>query len=125
MIQIKLKHCLWFFFFLPFLWRQVFENQIVPISSTHLAFSDQDTPPSGITYRITSLLNEEEGSVEHEDFPFKSILKFTQKDVDQGKILYRPPQQEIGTEEMTVSFKFVGMCVFFLEVSLGFGVWMS
>ncbi|GFO33129.1 extracellular matrix protein fras1 [Plakobranchus ocellatus] len=85
----------------------VFENQIVPISSTHLAFADQDTPPSSIVYRVTSLLNEEEGSVEHRDFPFSPVLQFTQEDVDQGKILYRPPQQDIGTEELIVSFMFV------------------
>ncbi|GFR80617.1 extracellular matrix protein FRAS1 [Elysia marginata] len=86
----------------------VFENQIVPISSVHLAYHDQDTDPSNIVYRITSLLNNEEGSVEHENFPYRPVLQFTQQDVDQGKILYRPPEQEIGTDQMVVSFNFVG-----------------
>ena len=86
------------------------ENQVVPITSSHLAYRDLDTLDRDLVYRLTSLLGEDEGTVEHIDFPFKPVLQFTQQDINNNRILYRPPDQEIGLAEKEVSFSFVCKC---------------
>ncbi|XP_035826399.1 extracellular matrix protein FRAS1 [Aplysia californica] len=85
----------------------VLENQIVPVTTKYLSFNDVDTPPEDLVYRITTLLHEEEGTIEHIDFPFSPVLQFTQDDVNNNRIIYRPPDEEIGMDEMEVNFLFV------------------
>ncbi|XP_055954387.1 extracellular matrix organizing protein FRAS1-like [Patella vulgata] len=49
------------------------------------------TKPTEIIYSITTLLGDDEGTVEHIEVPFKPVLRFTQDDVDNNRIIYRPP----------------------------------
>jgi len=93
---------------------QVLENQVVPITSSHLAYRDLDTRDRDLVYRLTSLLGADEGTIEHIDFPFKPVLQFTQQDINNNRILYRPPDHEIGLAEKEVSFNFVCKCWSFL-----------
>lgn len=85
----------------------VLENQVVPITSANLAYQDLDTRDRDLVYRLTSLLSEDEGTIEHADFPQKPVLQFTQADINNNRIIYRPPDEEIGLEEKEVSFNFV------------------
>ncbi|XP_076458587.1 LOW QUALITY PROTEIN: extracellular matrix organizing protein FRAS1-like [Babylonia areolata] len=85
----------------------VLENQVVPITSSYLAFHDVDTGDRDLVYRLTSVLEEEEGSIEHIDFPFRPVLQFTQQDINNNYIVYRPPPTDIGTREKEVSIGFV------------------
>lgn len=86
----------------------MFENQIVPITSTQVAFEDRDTTPENIRYKITSLLGENEGTIEHIDSPYINVVHFTQDDINNNKIIFRPPDKEIGLDEVQVSFSFIG-----------------
>ncbi|XP_041363241.1 extracellular matrix organizing protein FRAS1-like isoform X2 [Gigantopelta aegis] len=85
----------------------VLENQIVPITSENLAYVDSDTSPGDLIYRITTLLGEGEGTVENVDLPFQPVLRFSQTDIDSNKIIYRPPDTDIGMQEKDVIFSFV------------------
>ncbi|KAK7498552.1 hypothetical protein BaRGS_00010212, partial [Batillaria attramentaria] len=85
----------------------VLENQVVPITSANLAYRDLDTRDRDLVYRLTSLLGDDEGTIEHIDFPLKPVLQFTQADINNNRIIYRPPDQEIGLREKEVSFTFV------------------
>ena len=87
---------------------KVLENQIATISSADLAFSDEDTPVSDIIYHITRPLAAEDGTVEHVDRPFVPAVEFTQEDLDEGNIIYRPPTGELGQFTRTCNFYFTG-----------------
>ncbi|CAG5116316.1 unnamed protein product, partial [Candidula unifasciata] len=86
----------------------VMENQIAPITNGHLAFSDINSPPENLVYTIVSPLREEdEGTVEHVDVPYSPLQQFTQADINNRQVIYRPPDEDIGEEEREVSFIFV------------------
>ncbi|ESO99609.1 hypothetical protein LOTGIDRAFT_173674 [Lottia gigantea] len=85
----------------------VLENQLVPITSAHLTYEDSGTIAKDIVYSITTLLGDDEGAVEHIEVPFKPVLRFTQDDINNNRIVYRPPVTEIGTEEREVMFNFI------------------
>lgn len=87
------------------------ENQIVPLTFDHLAIGDYNTSKKDLVYRITSSLGEGEGTVEHVNFQFRPVLQFTQEDVNNRRIIYRPPEEDIGIEEREVSFMFIGESV--------------
>ena len=87
---------------------QVLENQVVPISTDHLAFRDLDTPDDEIVYSVLHPLQSDEGTLEHVRNPFVTIRRFTQADINNNRIIYRPPLQEIGTDEKEFSFTFTG-----------------
>lgn len=87
---------------------QVFENQLVPLTRDYLAFEDADTPDKKLVYTVTTSLAPSEGSLEHVNHPYTSLLTFTQDDINNNRIVYRPPDSGIDTEEMVVSFSFVG-----------------
>lgn len=84
------------------------ENQVVPISSANLAYVDVDTPDRDIIYTIMTPLGDDDGTVEHVDIPFQSVFQFNQEDINNNRILYRPPLQEIGASEREVFFTFIG-----------------
>ncbi|KAL5018410.1 hypothetical protein ScPMuIL_004132 [Solemya velum] len=85
----------------------VFENQLVPLTRAYLAFEDADTSDQNLIYTITTSLAPSEGTLERVDHPFTSLFTFTQDDINNNRIVYRPPDSEIGTEEMVVSFTFI------------------
>ena len=85
------------------------ENQLVPITSGNLAYEDQDSAADMIYYIITKPLGEGQGTLEHVERPFKRVRQFTQEDVNNNRIIYRPPEKEIGNREMEFTFYFTGM----------------
>ena len=85
------------------------ENQLVPITSGNLAYEDQDSAADMIYYIITKPLGEGQGTLEHVERPFKRVRQFTQEDVNNNRIIYRPPEREIGNREMEFTFYFTGM----------------
>ncbi|KAL3876627.1 hypothetical protein ACJMK2_034445 [Sinanodonta woodiana] len=85
----------------------VLENQVAPITSLNLAFRDQDTPDDSIVYTIVKPLGENEGLLENIESPFRRIAKFTQDDINNNRIIYRPPDFDIGYKEREVSFTFI------------------
>ena len=46
--------------------------------------------------------------MEHVERPFKSVQQFTQEDVNNNRIIYRPPEKEIGNREKEFIFYFTG-----------------
>ncbi|XP_013419183.1 extracellular matrix protein FRAS1-like, partial [Lingula anatina] len=86
---------------------KVFENQLVPIMSAHLAFENIDSDDRDIVYTITRPLQSTQGSVEHIREPFQPVFRFTQEDINMNKIIYRPPMTEIGPEEKKFTFDFI------------------
>ena len=103
-----------------FLSVQVLENQLVPLTSSNLAYEDRDTAADHIYYTITKPLGEDQGRLEHVERPFKSVRSFTQDDVNNNRIIYRPPEGRVGSREMEFIFYFTGkrrflgqiMCIF-------------
>ncbi|XP_048248290.1 extracellular matrix organizing protein FRAS1-like isoform X2 [Haliotis rufescens] len=85
----------------------VLENQIVPVRSDSLLYEDADTSPTDVIYAITTLLGEGEGMLEHIDTPFKPVLRFSQDDVNNNRIIYRPPDTDVGLTVKKVTFSFV------------------
>ena len=81
-----------------------------------MSFQDEDSLPQNLVYRITTLLRKDGGSVEHIDFPFIPVLQFTQEDVNRNRIIYRPPNKEIGSKAIEVYFKFIGKSLNFLFI---------
>ena len=87
---------------------QVFENQVVPVTSLNLAFEDRDTSDDHILFTVTHPLREGEGLLEHIDTPFQPVMTFTQDDINHNRVVYRPPSADIGTQEREFVFYFTG-----------------
>ena len=85
---------------------QVLENQVIAITRFDLAFTDTDSNDEDLMYHITRPLASVDGTVEHIERPFVMVLQFSQEDINENKILYRPPKEEVGIAEKTVSFEF-------------------
>ncbi|XP_053388167.1 extracellular matrix organizing protein FRAS1-like isoform X2 [Mercenaria mercenaria] len=85
---------------------RVMEKQLVPITSASLNFVDRDTGPAGILFTITRPLRPQDGMVEHMERPTQALKSFTQDDVNNNRIIYRPPQTELGYREREVFFYF-------------------
>ena len=93
---------------MEFLALQVLENQLVPITSSNLAYEDQDTASDQIYYTISKPLGEDQGRLEHVERPFKPVSSFTQDDVNNNRIIYRPPDGLIVSRETEFTFFFTG-----------------
>ncbi|XP_045551338.1 extracellular matrix organizing protein FRAS1 isoform X3 [Salmo salar] len=84
------------------------EDRVTVLTPTALSFVDSETPSEKLVYNITKPLPQGQGSVEHRDRPYNPVSFFSQADVNQGRILYRPPQapshlQELYQYSFTVS----------------------
>ncbi|WAQ95604.1 FRAS1-like protein [Mya arenaria] len=85
---------------------KVLENELVPITPASLSFMDHDTSPAGIYYEVTRPLGLRDGSLEHVERPSRNVHIFTQEDVNNNRIIYRPPAAELGYKEKEVFFFF-------------------
>lgn len=90
------------------------ENQVVPITRANLPPNNKAISDHDLVYRLTSLLGDEEGAVEHIDYPYVPVLRFTQADINNNRIIYRPPDEEMGLQAKDVSFTFVRKTTFTL-----------
>uniref|UniRef100_A0AAX7VKR4 Fraser extracellular matrix complex subunit 1 n=1 Tax=Astatotilapia calliptera TaxID=8154 RepID=A0AAX7VKR4_ASTCA len=82
--------------------------QVTEITPSALSFVDSETPSEKLVYSITKPLPSGQGTIEHRDRPYTHVQHFTQADVNNGKIIYRPPQapshlQELYQYSFTVS----------------------
>ena len=108
----NIRFCL--HYFLPFedtevIFFQVLENHVTPISSTNLAYQDSDTEDKDIIFSIIKPLAPGEGTLESVSHPFTPIARFSQEDINNNRILYRPPVKELGAQEREFFFTFTGI----------------
>uniref|UniRef100_A0A2K6FZ88 Extracellular matrix organizing protein FRAS1 n=1 Tax=Propithecus coquereli TaxID=379532 RepID=A0A2K6FZ88_PROCO len=84
------------------------EDSLTAIQPRSLSFVNSERPSGKIVYNITLPLHPNQGTIEHRDQPHSPIRYFTQEDVNQGKIMYRPPPAAPHLQELT-AFSFAGL----------------
>ncbi|XP_053317651.1 extracellular matrix organizing protein FRAS1 [Spea bombifrons] len=97
------------------------EDRVTVIGSHYLSFVDTESPSDKIVYNITVPLQPHEGILEHKDKPMSFVRHFTQADINQGNIAYRPPRAAPHLSEI-MDFSFTGLpgsVSFFFTVSDG------
>uniref|UniRef100_A0A672YIC3 VWFC domain-containing protein n=1 Tax=Sphaeramia orbicularis TaxID=375764 RepID=A0A672YIC3_9TELE len=83
------------------------EDRVTEITPAALSFIDTETPSEKLIYNITKPLPPGQGAIEHRDRPHVHVKHFTQDDVDNGKIIYRPPQAPTHLQEL-YQYSFIG-----------------
>ncbi|MED6246087.1 hypothetical protein ATANTOWER_012632, partial [Ataeniobius toweri] len=95
------------------------EDQVTEITPSALSFIDSGTPSEKLIYNITKPLLPGQGVIEHRDKPYKAVKHFTQADVNNGKIIYRPPPAPSHLQEL-YQYSFTGLpeslSVYFTEL---------
>ncbi|KAM3867993.1 extracellular matrix organizing protein FRAS1 [Diretmus argenteus] len=84
------------------------EDRVTPITLSALSFVDTETPSKELIYNITKPLPHGQGAIEHRDRPQKAVTYFTQADVNNGKIVYRPPPAPSHLQEL-YQYSFIGL----------------
>uniref|UniRef100_A0A672YI55 VWFC domain-containing protein n=1 Tax=Sphaeramia orbicularis TaxID=375764 RepID=A0A672YI55_9TELE len=84
------------------------EDRVTEITPAALSFIDTETPSEKLIYNITKPLPPGQGAIEHRDRPHIHVKHFTQDDVDNGKIIYRPPQAPTHLQEL-YQYSFIGL----------------
>ncbi|MEQ2200454.1 hypothetical protein XENOCAPTIV_029659, partial [Xenoophorus captivus] len=84
------------------------EDQVTEITPSALSFIDSGTPSEKLIYSITKPLLPGQGVIEHRDKPYKAVKHFTQADVNNGKIIYRPPPAPSHLQEL-YQYSFTGL----------------
>ncbi|XP_077417485.1 extracellular matrix organizing protein FRAS1 isoform X1 [Vanacampus margaritifer] len=84
------------------------EDRVTEITPSALSFVDSETPSDRLIYNITKPLPTGQGAIEHRDRPYTAVKHFTQADVDNSKIIYRPPQAPSHLQEL-YQYSFVGL----------------
>ncbi|XP_045392852.1 extracellular matrix organizing protein FRAS1 isoform X1 [Lemur catta] len=84
------------------------EDGLTVIQPRSLSFVNSERPSGKITYNITVPLRPGQGTIERRDQPHSPIRHFTQEDVNQGKIVYRPPPAAPHLQEL-MAFSFAGL----------------
>lgn len=85
---------------------QVLQNHPAAITSDHLQIQIDGISTDNIVYTITKKLAKEEGFLENLDKPGYKIHSFTQKDINDLKIIYHPPPY-VETTETNYVFQFI------------------
>ncbi|XP_029456255.1 extracellular matrix protein FRAS1 isoform X2 [Rhinatrema bivittatum] len=97
------------------------EDRLSVIKPDHLSFVDLENPSEEVAFNVTIPLQPKQGILEHSDRPRSPVKYFTQADINQGKIAYRPPIAAPHLREM-MAFSFTGLpesVNFFFTVSDG------
>ncbi|XP_045713822.1 extracellular matrix organizing protein FRAS1 isoform X3 [Phyllostomus hastatus] len=84
------------------------EDDLTVIQPHSLSFANSKKPSGKIIYNITLPLHPNQGIIEHRDQPHSPIQYFTQEDINQGKIMYRPPTAAPHLQEI-MAFSFAGL----------------
>ncbi|XP_070468854.1 extracellular matrix organizing protein FRAS1 isoform X1 [Equus przewalskii] len=84
------------------------EDGLTVIQPHSLSFVNSERPSGKIIYNITLPLHPSQGIIEHKDQPHSPIRYFTQEDINQGKIMYRPPTAAPHLQEI-MAFSFAGL----------------
>ncbi|KAF7657675.1 hypothetical protein LDENG_00023850, partial [Lucifuga dentata] len=84
------------------------EDRVTEITPSALSFVDSETPSEKLIYNITKPLPHGQGAIEHRDKPYTAAKLFSQADVNNGKIIYRPPQAPSHLQEL-YQYSFIGL----------------
>uniref|UniRef100_A0A3Q3IUW6 VWFC domain-containing protein n=1 Tax=Monopterus albus TaxID=43700 RepID=A0A3Q3IUW6_MONAL len=84
------------------------EDRVTEITPSALSFVDSETPSEKLIYTITKPLPPGQGAIEHQDKPYTPVKLFTQADVNNGKIIYRPPPAPSHLQEL-YQYSFIGL----------------
>lgn len=84
------------------------EDGLTVIQPHSLSFINSERPSGKIIYNITLPLHPNQGIIEHRDQPHSPVRYFTQEDINQGKIMYRPPPAAPHLQEI-MAFSFDGL----------------
>ncbi|XP_037685994.1 extracellular matrix protein FRAS1 isoform X5 [Choloepus didactylus] len=84
------------------------EDRLTVIQPHSLSFVNSERPSGNIIYNITLPLHPNQGIIEHRDQPHSPIQYFTQEEINQGKIIYRPPAAAPHLQEI-MAFSFSGL----------------
>ncbi|XP_012928771.1 extracellular matrix protein FRAS1 isoform X2 [Heterocephalus glaber] len=84
------------------------EDGLTVIQPHSLSFVHTEKPNGKIIYNITLPLHPNQGVIEHRDRPLSPIRYFTQEDINQGKVLYRPPSAAPHLQEI-MAFSFADL----------------
>ncbi|XP_066488376.1 extracellular matrix organizing protein FRAS1 [Tiliqua scincoides] len=84
------------------------EDRITPIEPHHLSFINSESSSEKVVFNVTVPLPQNQGILEHRDWPLSPVKYFTQADINHGKIMYRPPAAAPHISEM-MEFSFVGL----------------
>ncbi|XP_023559071.1 extracellular matrix protein FRAS1 [Octodon degus] len=87
---------------------QAREDGLTVIQPHFLSFVNSKRLSGKIVYNITQPLHPNQGVIEHRDQPLSPIRYFTQEDINQGKIVYRPPLAAPHLQEI-MAFSFAGL----------------
>ncbi|XP_034152338.1 extracellular matrix protein FRAS1 isoform X3 [Esox lucius] len=84
------------------------EDRVTVLTSSALSFVDSETPSEKLVYNITKPLPQGHGSIEHRDRPYTPVSSFSQADINQGRIQYRPPLAASHLQEI-YQYSFTGL----------------
>ncbi|KAJ8286924.1 hypothetical protein GJAV_G00044950 [Gymnothorax javanicus] len=73
-------------------------DNVTRIWPSALSFTSKEAPNRTLVYKITRPLTQGQGTVEHQDSPHSPVESFSQADINDGQIFYRPslaPAQQI------------------------------
>uniref|UniRef100_A0A3Q1CIX6 VWFC domain-containing protein n=1 Tax=Amphiprion ocellaris TaxID=80972 RepID=A0A3Q1CIX6_AMPOC len=84
------------------------EDRVTELTASALSFIDAETPNEKLIYNITKPLPPGQGAIEHRDRPYVPAKHFTQADVNNGKIVYRPPPAPSHLQEL-YQYSFIGL----------------
>uniref|UniRef100_F1M3H3 Fraser extracellular matrix complex subunit 1 n=1 Tax=Rattus norvegicus TaxID=10116 RepID=F1M3H3_RAT len=84
------------------------EDGLSVIHPQSLSFGKAESPSGKIIYNITVPLHPNQGVIEHRGRPNSPIRYFTQEEINQGQIMYRPPAAPPHLQEF-MAFSFAGL----------------
>ncbi|XP_054995058.1 extracellular matrix organizing protein FRAS1 [Sorex araneus] len=84
------------------------EDGLTVIQPHSLSVVNSKKPSGKIIYNITLPLHPNQGTIEYKDQPHSPIRYFSQEDVNQGRVLYRPPTAAPHLQEI-MAFSFAGL----------------
>ncbi|XP_035235651.1 extracellular matrix protein FRAS1 isoform X1 [Anguilla anguilla] len=84
------------------------EDSITVITPSALSFMDSETPSEKLVYNITKPLAPGQGALEHQERPYVPLSFFTQADVNNRNIIYRPPLAPAHLQEL-YQYSFTGL----------------
>ncbi|XP_029959982.1 extracellular matrix organizing protein FRAS1 [Salarias fasciatus] len=84
------------------------EDRLTEITPSALSFLDSETPSEKLVYTVTKPLPAGQGAIEHRARPHTPATHFTQADVNQGNMVYRPPPAPAHLQEL-YQYSFTGL----------------
>nr|XP_033819322.1 extracellular matrix protein FRAS1 isoform X2 [Geotrypetes seraphini] len=97
------------------------EDRLTVINPDALSFVALENPSDKVAFNITVPLQPNQGTLEHSNWPYSPVIHFTQADINNGKIVYRPPTAAPHLREL-MAYSFAGLpesVNFFFTVSDG------